>query len=201
MNIAFPEISKRLLAVSGATLIGLAALTACGGGETGTDSDTGSTGETAEGAAADDEAAGGDGTSPESPLPAGSTVEVTDWTLTATGTLDATEAILASDEFNEAPAEGFQQALVTLEGTYNGDASGSLWTDASFGIWADGTFYDSLDCMNTVENDLMDVAEVSAGSSATGSACVEVPAGAESYLIYIEDIWAMDGTQYFIEIG
>lgn len=199
MTIELPEISKRLLAVGGTALIGLAALSACGGEDSGT-GDASAASETGAEAAADDEA-GGDGTSPDSPLPAGSTVEVTDWTLTATGTLDATEEILAFDEYNEAPADGFQQGIVTLEGTYSGDASGSLWTDASFGIWADGTFYDSLDCMNTVENELMEVAEVSAGSSATGSACVEIPAGAESYLIYIEDVWALDGTQYFIEIG
>ncbi|MCD0444841.1 hypothetical protein LO763_14580 [Glycomyces sp. A-F 0318] len=202
MTIELPEISKRLLAVSGAALIGLAALTACGGGDadSGSDGDTGAAEEAGaeEGA---DEAASGDGSSPESPLPAGTSVEITDWTVTATGALDATEEILAADEYNEAPADGNQQGLVTLEGVYNGTESGSLWTDASFGIWADGTFYDSLDCMNTVENDLMDAPDVSAGSTATGAACVEVPSGAETYLIYVEDLWAVDGTQYFIEIG
>jgi hypothetical protein len=199
MNFEFPEISKRLLAVSGAVLIGLAALSACGT-EDADAGDTGNAGETS-GEAAADEAAGADGTSPEAPLPAGSTVEITDWILSATGTLDATEAVMAANEYNEAPAEGFQQGIVTLEGTYSGDGSGSLYMDATFGIWADGTFYDAIDCMNTVENDLMDVAEVSAGSVATGSSCVEVPTGAESYRIYIEDLWSMDGTQYFIEIG
>jgi hypothetical protein len=194
MNTASPEISKRLLAVSGAALIALAALTACGGGET----DAGSDGTADE---ADAGTATDDGTSPDAPLPAGTAVEIVDWTVTATGTLDATEEILAAGDYNEAPADGSQQSLVTLEGVYNGTGSGSLWTDASFGIWADGTFYNSLDCMNTVENDLMDTPDVSGGSTATGAACVEVPTGAESYLIYIEDLWAMDGTQYFIEIG
>lgn len=198
MNFEFPEISKRLLAVSGAALIGLAALSACGTDDTGS-GDTGTT-ETGADAAADEEASGGDGTSPESPLPAGSSVEITDWTVSATGVLDATEEVQAANEFNEPPAEGFQHSLVTITGTYAGDASGSLYMDATFGIWADGTFYASTDCLNTVENDLLDVAEVSAGSEATGSSCVEVPTGAESYLIYIEDIWALDGTQYFIEI-
>src|ERR1044071_5459461 len=161
MNIEFPEITKRLLAVSGAALIGLAALTACGGGEAddaGSDADTDSSEAAGTEEEAAEEAATGDGTSPEAPLPAGSTVEITDWTVGGTVVLDATEDILAVNEFNEAPADGFQQGLVTLEGTYNGSSSSSLWIDATFGIWADGTFYDSVDCLNVVENDLMDAA-------------------------------------------
>ncbi|SDD96837.1 hypothetical protein [Glycomyces harbinensis] len=200
MNIEFPEISKRLLAVSGAALIGLAALTACGGGEADSDGDTGSTEEAADDGA-EEAAATGDGTSPESPLPAGSTVEITDWTVGGSVVLDATEEVLAANEYNEAPAEGFQQSLVTLEGTYSGTESSSLWIDTTFGIWADGTFYDSIDCLNMVENDLMDAGEVSGGSSTSGGACVEVPADAETYLLYIEDLWSFEGTQYFIEIA
>jgi hypothetical protein len=196
MNVELPEISKRLLAVGGAALVGLAALSACGGEDTGSDAGDGAVEE-----AGAEEAAGGDGTSPEAPLPAGSAVEITDWTLTGTVVLDATEEVLAANEFNEAPAEGFQQSLVTLDGTYNGTESSSLWLDASFGIWADGTFYDSVDCLNTVENDLMDAAEVSGGSTSSGASCVEVPAGAETYLLYIEDLWSFEGTQYFIEIA
>ncbi|SDL36291.1 hypothetical protein SAMN05216298_3615 [Glycomyces sambucus] len=203
MNIEFPEISKRLLAASGAALIGLAALSACSAGEDpASDSDDTGTEESAvEEVAEEEEAATGDGTSPESPLPAGSAVEITDWTLNGTVELDATEAVLAANEFNSEPAEGNQYGLITLEGTYNGTATGTLWLDATFGIWADGTFYDSIDCMNTVENDVMDTAEVSPGSDSSGAACVEIPTGAESYLLYFEDIWSLDGTQYFVEIG
>ncbi|MFG3341717.1 hypothetical protein [Glycomyces sp. NPDC048151] len=202
MNIEFPEISKRLLAASGAGLIALAALSACGTEDTGS-GDTTNAAETEADAAAEEEApAGGDGTSPDAPLAAGSTLEVGDWTVTASeATLDATDAVVAADEFNSAPAEGFQQSLVTLDGTYNGTETGSLWLDVTFGVWADGTFYDSIDCMNTVENQITLVPDVSAGGTSSGSACVEVPAGADQYLLYFEDILSLDGTQYFVEIG
>jgi hypothetical protein len=71
----------------------------------------------------------------------------------------------------------------------------------TFGVWADGTFYDSIDCMNLVENEITSVPDVSEGGTSSGSACVEVPSDAESYVLYFEDILSMDGTQYFVEIG
>ncbi|RRR99262.1 hypothetical protein [Glycomyces terrestris] len=205
MNIEFPEISKRLLAAGGAALIALAALSACSAGEDASGGDTGAeetqVEEAAEGGA-EEAPAGGDGTSPESPLPAGSTVEITDWSLTGSAVeLDATDAVMGANEFNTEPAAGNQFALVTIDGTYNGAETGTLWLDATFGIWADGTFYDSVDCLNVVENNIMDTAEVSPGSSASGSSCVEIPTGAETYLLYFEDVWSLDGTKHFVEIG
>lgn len=198
MNIEFPEISKRLLAASGAGLIALAALSACGTEDTGSTD----TSNAAEDAGAEEEAPAGDGTDVEAPLAAGSTLEVGDWTVTvAEATLDATEAVLAADEYNAAPAEGFQQSLVTLDGTYNGTGTGSLWLDVTFGVWADGTYYDSIDCFNTVADQITLVPDVSSGGTSTGSACVEVPAGADSYVLYFEDLMNLDGTQYFVEIG
>jgi hypothetical protein len=200
MNIEFPELSKRLLAASGAGLIALAALSACSSEDTGANTDTSNAAE--EAGAEEDEAAGGDGTAPESPLPAGSSVEVGDWTVTpASVELDATEAILAENELNTAPAEGNQQAIVTLDGVYNGAEASSMWIDVTFGIWADGTFYDSVDCVNTVGNDLTLTDEVSAGGTVNGSSCVEIPTGAESYVLYFEDLWSFEGTQYFVEIA
>jgi hypothetical protein len=184
MNLEFPEISKRLLAASGAALIALAALSACSGEDTGSGDTSNAAEEAGDEAGAEEDAAegaAGDGTSPEAPLPAGSTLDVGDWTVT--------------------PAAGFQQSLVTLEGTYNGTETGSLWLDVTFGVWADGTFYDSIDCMNTVEDQITLVPDVSGGGTSAGSACVEVPADADTYLLYFEDILSFDGTQYFVEIG
>lgn len=201
MNIELPELSKRLLAAGGAALIGLGALSACGG-----EGDTGSEGGADTETAAEDggeeaEAAAGDGTSAEAPLPAGSAVVVGDWTVTGEVVLDATEDIMAANEFNTEPAEGSQQALVTLDGTYDGDATGTLWLDVTFGIWADGTFYDSVDCLNVVEDGVIDAPEVSPGGTAAGASCVEIPTGADTYLLYFEDLFSFDGTQYFVAIA
>lgn len=203
MNIEFPEISKRLLAASGAGLIALAALSACGAEDTGSTDTTNAAEEAgAEEGAEEEEAPAGDGTDVEAPLAAGSTLEVGDWTVTVSkATLDATEEILADDEYNSAPAEGFQQSLITLDGTYNGTDTGSLWLDVTFGVWADGTYYDSIDCTNMVSDQITLVPDVSAGGTSTGSACVEVPTGAEEYVLYFEDLMNIDGTQYFVEIA
>ncbi|MFB9658298.1 hypothetical protein ACFQS3_18835 [Glycomyces mayteni] len=203
MNIEFPEISKRLLAVSGATLIGLAALSACGTGDDaagGGSEDTGSDTTTAAEEAAEEDTATGDGLSPEAPLPAGSTVEVGDWTLSVSDVqLDATDAIMAENEFNEAPADGNTLAMFTVDGTYNGAETGTLWLDATVGIWADGVMSET--CTNVVPNDIINTVDVTAGATSTGATCAEVPADAEQTLIYIEDIWALDGTVYYIEIA
>lgn len=201
MNIELPELSKRLLAVGGAALIGIAALAACTP-EADNGIDTGKGDDTAveEEGGADEAAGGGDGTSPESPLAAGSTVEVGDWTIGVSDvTLDATDAILAENEFNEAPAEGFQQAMFTIDGTYNGTETGTLWLDVVVGVWVDGTFYDG--CSNVVPGDLIDTPDVSGGGQASGATCAEIPAGTTEGVIYVEDLFSLDGTQYFIELG
>ncbi|NUQ87430.1 MAG: hypothetical protein HOQ43_03065 [Glycomyces artemisiae] len=203
MNIEFPEISKRLLALSGATLIGLAALSACGTGDDttgGGSDDTGSDATTAAEEAAEEDTATGDGLSPEAPLPAGSTVEIGDWTLSVGDVqLDATDAIMAENEFNTPPAEGNTLAMFTVDGTYNGTETGTLWLDATVGIWADGVM--SENCTNIVPNDIIDATEVTAGATSTGSSCAEIPADAEQTLIYVQDVWSFDGTVYYIEIG
>ncbi|WP_335989706.1 hypothetical protein [Glycomyces sp. MUSA5-2] len=203
MNIELPEISKRLLALSGATLIGLAALSACGTGDDttgGGSDDTGSDTTTAAEEAAEEGTATGDGLSPEAPLPAGSTVEIGDWTLSVGDVqLDATDAIMAENEFNTPPADGNALAMFTVDGTYNGAETGTLWLDATVGIWADGVMSET--CTNVVPNDIIDATEVTAGGTSSGATCAEIPADAEQTLIYVEDVWSLDGTVYYIEIG
>ncbi|GAA1693468.1 hypothetical protein GCM10009830_46620 [Glycomyces endophyticus] len=203
MNIEFPEISKRLLAAGGAALIALAALSACSaGGDTDSGSDDTAADETTVEAAAEEqeETATGDGTSPEAPLPAGSAVEIGDWTITvADVALDATDAVMAENEFNTPPADGNTFATFTIDGTYNGTETGSLWLDATVGIWADGVMSET--CSNIVANDIIDVADVTAGGTASGATCAEYAADAASTLVYVEDIWSLDGTVYYIEIG
>jgi hypothetical protein len=194
--------AKKLLAVAGTGLIGLAALTACDSADDGAETDTGTNAESAESADADEAAAGADGTGPESPLPAGSTVEVGDWSLTlASAELDATDAIMEVNQFNEAPADGFQQALLTIDGAYNGTETGTLWLDIEVGVWADGVFYDSTSCTNVVENDLMDASDVSGGGTASGAVCVEIPSDAEAPVAYFEDFLSFDEERRFVEIG
>lgn len=161
-------------------------------------SDSGGDTETSE--AAEETAA--DGTSPDSPLPAGTEVEVGDWTITVSDVeLDATEAVLAENEFNEEPADGNQFAMYAVEGTYNGDETGTLWLDLTIGVFAGGTYYD--DCPNVIPDDLIDSSEVANGADASGNECAEIPsADADGALIYIEDIWSIDDdNRVYLEIA
>ncbi|GAB3224536.1 hypothetical protein GCM10027447_13250 [Glycomyces halotolerans] len=196
---------KKVLAVGAIGLFGLTGLAACGG-----EADSDSSGEDTDAAAvAEDEGAeeteaseaAGDGTSPDAPLPAGSAVEVGDWTITVTDVeLDATETILAENEFNEPPADGFQQAMYTIEGTYNGDETGTLWLDVTVGVYADNTFYS--ECLNVVPGDLIDAPDVSGGGSASGASCAEIPSdAADGALVYIEDLFSLDGDKYYVQIA
>lgn len=188
---------KKLLAVGAAGLLGLAALTAC---DDATDSDPATSAETAENEGR--EAAGDDGTELDAPLAAGSTVEIGDWSLAFTSIeLDATEAILGVNQFNEKPADGFQHALLTIEGTYNGSETGVLWLDVTAGIWADGAFYDSTSCTSVVDGSLLEAPDVSDGGTASGSVCVEIPSDAENHVAYFEDFLSFDDERYFIAIG
>jgi hypothetical protein len=201
MNIELPELSKRLLAVGGAALIGLAALAACSPeSDGGTDTTNAAEDAGADDGAAEEETTSGDGTSPDAPLAAGSTIAVGDWTIGVSDVnLDATDAIMAENEFNEAPEAGFQQAMYTVEGTYDGTETGTLWLDVTVGIWADGTFYSG--CANVVPGVLLDTPDVSGGGEASGATCAEIPEGTTDALIYVEDLFSLDGTQYFIEIA
>lgn len=199
MNFDFdaPALGK-LLAVGTIGLFGLTALTAC---DDETDAAAQDAPASAEAADADTDEAAADGTGHESPLPAGSTVEVGDWSLAlASIELDATEAIMGANQFNEAPADGFQQALLTIEGTYNGTETGALWLDVALGVWADGAFYDSTGCTNVVDGGLMDAPDVSAGGTASGAACVEIPADADTYVVYFEDFLSFDAERRFVAI-
>lgn len=196
LDLDAPALGK-LLAVGTIGLFGLAALTACDD-ETGAAADTPASTEAAD---TDTDEAAADGTGPEAPLPAGSTVEVGDWSLAlASVELDATETIMGVNQFNEAPADGFQQALVTIDGTYNGADTGAMWLDFMVGVWADGAFYDSTDCSNVVEGSLMDAPDVSGGGTASGATCVEVPSDAETYVVYFEDFLSFDAEQRFVAI-
>ncbi|MCH7232906.1 hypothetical protein L0U85_18905 [Glycomyces sp. L485] len=193
--------AKKLLAVGAIGLFGLAGLTACG---TEDEDGSGSSSDTTEAAedAGEEAPADGDGTSIDAPLAADSSVEVGDWTVAPSDIkLDATDEILGHNEFNDPPADGSQLALFTVDGTYNGSETGSLWFDVTVGIWADGTFYDSTDCLNVVPEDLTEAPEVSNGGTAAGATCVEIPSDAETYLVYFEDLMSFDGTKYFVEIG
>ncbi|MFT7710847.1 DUF4190 domain-containing protein [Clavibacter tessellarius] len=98
------------------------------------------------------DAAGAPGTSPEDPLPIGTTVtgegvDGPEWSVTlGPPTLDATAAVLAADPANPAPAEGMQYAVVPVTVTYLGPDQGDPLSELVLGYLApDGAAYSAAD--------------------------------------------------------
>jgi len=98
------------------------------------------------------DAAGAPGTSPEDPLPIGTTVtgegvDGPEWSVTlGQPTLDATAAVLAADPANPAPAEGMQYAVVPVTVTYLGQDQGDPLSELVLGYLApDGAAYSAAD--------------------------------------------------------
>ncbi|MCD0445115.1 hypothetical protein LO763_15975 [Glycomyces sp. A-F 0318] len=162
----------RALAAGAAAVL---ALTACGG----TDTETTSTddGDTAQ------------GTTPETPLDLGSSVEALGWTVTITGVdLDATDEIMeATGMLATEPDPGHQYAMVTYEGTYDGDdPENSFRTDLVVTVWIDGVFYD--DCGANVPPGYNTGGAVEQGGTASSAACAQIPTdGADRALVHLVD--------------
>lgn len=154
-------------------------LSGCGGSDE--EQDTSSNKDTD--TAADDAADTG-GASVEDPFPAGSAIEVADWTVTFGETnTNATEAVLASDNTNVEPAEGMQYVLLSLTGTFDGVMGSSIPAVDMTMKFADaeGLIYDPIENMDFSCGMLVDeffslTEEVPTNTEWKGSTCVSVPA-------------------------
>jgi hypothetical protein len=138
-----------------------------------------------------------DGTDPTAPLPAGSEMTTGNWTVVVSEVVpDATAQVLAANEFNVPPAEGYQYFMFQVAATYQGESSSTAWADLLFGVYVDGSVY-SEPC-GTIPGDLLDAPEVFAGSTAKGGQCIAVPTtGLDTAAIGVEDYWA-SGQRVFV---
>ena len=67
-------------------------------------------------------AEGGDGSARENPLPIGATLASDEWEVTVNSVdLDATDAVMAENPYNEEPAPGQTYVMVNVTATYTGD--------------------------------------------------------------------------------
>lgn len=138
-----------------------------------------------------------DGTDPTAPLPAGTEITTGNWTVLISDVVpDATEEVMAADEFNVAPAEGFQFFMFHVEATYQGEASSTAWVDLLLGVYIDSTVY--TEACGFIPDHLSVAPEVFAGGTAAGDFCLAVPtAGVENAAISVEDYWT-GGQRFFI---
>lgn len=124
------------------------------------------------------QAAGGAGDSRENPLPLGTAISGSDWTATVNGVdLNATEAVVAANPFNDAPGEGQKYILADVTLTYTGDdPQGSTpWASIDY-VTVDGTTISSTDNIAVAPNQLDTLTTLYGGGSVSGNIALLVPA-------------------------
>lgn len=160
-----------------------------------TGEDPGGTGEESEGEKKEDEAV--DGTDPALPLTAGTVVATGSWQVGFSNVVpDATDAVIAENEFNTPPPEGHQYFMFQVDATFEGEGSRFAWDDLVFGVYFDNALH--TEYCGIVPNDLLSAPEVYANGAASGNVCVIVPtAGVEKAVLSVEEYW-VSGPRFFI---
>lgn len=145
--------------------------------------------------------AGSDEGTRANPYPLGTAVPQGDWTVTVNSTtLDANDAVLAENPYNEAPAEGSQYMLANITATYNGnDPEGSTpWVDLEY-VTAEGNTLASYDASAVIPERFDSVETLYQGASTTGNYVFEVPSdsAAEGVLAVTPDMF---GDKAFVAV-
>lgn len=127
----------------------------------------------------------------ENPYPLGSEITDGDWTVVINSVnLDATDAIVGHNEFNEPPEDGNIYILVEATVTYNGtDPQGEVPMTTIDYVTADGNTID-IAWVDYAETDFTLLDPLYEGASHTGSNAYEVPAdtAAEGVLAVAPDM-------------
>lgn len=113
----------------------------------------------------------------ENPYSIGTKISSDSWDMTITKvTLDATDEVLAENEFNEAPDAGNQYMMVDVEMTYTGDAPDGEMPMATFDyVSASGNTFDGLDDMVVAPNELDMLESLYNGAATSGSIAIQIP--------------------------
>lgn len=156
--------------------------------------------------AADDDAASDQQGTRDNPYPAGTAVEIGDYTVTlAETTTDAWEQIEAENQFNDPPADGRQFVMVPVTAAFDGEDTGWATMDLSIAFVGSGgnTFnFGSDDYCGVVPDSLSDQGEMYAGGSAEGNVCVSVDADQiEGGVWRVEETLSFNGDHAFIDLS
>jgi len=122
----------------------------------------------------------------ENPYPLGSTVSSADWTVVVNSvTLNATEAVMAANPFNEAPDEGSEYIVINYTVTYTGDdADGQMAAFVGLEyVTASGTTVNELDKFVVSPDPKIDtLSTLYNGGSVSGNTAMQVPSPADGVL-------------------
>lgn len=113
----------------------------------------------------------------DNPLPVGSEVVGTSWTVTVNGVdLDATEKLAAQNSLNEAPPEGYVHILADLTIEYTGDDPNGAYTEYLINyVTADGNTLE-LSWVDVGPDEFTTLSEMYPGATHTGWMPFTVPA-------------------------
>lgn len=147
------------------------------------------------------------GQSRDNPLPIGSIGRVGGWEIIINDvTLDATEIVLAENQFNDPPEPGRQFFIANLSATYVGsEEPASLFLDVS--MYALGitsvAYRDFEDSCGVIPNELDSFANVFQGGTITGNVCWSIQSGdANALLLYVEESFSFfDDTRVWWSLG
>ena len=107
-------------------------------------------------------------------------------------TLDATDAVLAANDFNEAPDAGTEYIIINYTATYTGDdPDGQM--PAFVGIeyvTADGVTVDNLQKTVIGPDEIAAMSTLYTGASATGNTSLQVPSPADGVIAVRLDMLA-----------
>jgi hypothetical protein len=110
------------------------------------------------------------------PVPLGQEAQVSDWTVKVVeATVDATETVLAYNEFTDPPQTGNQYVLVTIEATRMAEEAGAFWADTYYVFRGSAgdvfEFAGWVDVPDSMEN----TDQVEPGATLTATLVFEVP--------------------------
>lgn len=140
------------------------------------------------------------GTTADNPVRLGTSARVGEWEiLVAEASLNASEAVAATSQFNNPAGAGNQYVMVAIEGTYRGTTSGTLWIDLLYSFRTrTGNRYDGTTSFAVPPNPISEAGEVSPDGEVSGNVLFEVPADqvAEGVLL-VEDFMAVGSAGQF----
>ncbi|WP_380169624.1 hypothetical protein [Jannaschia sp. R86511] len=149
----------------------------------------------------------------ETPLSVGTRITMGDYEVAITEVnKDATQQNLDDNEFNEAPPEGTQYVLVSMEGTYVGSDSGDPGFDLSWKILgSDNNTFDSSWTPDDAPSDffpsctldtMFDIGETFPDGNWTGNFCILMPSTqVEGGAIILENFLSMESERAFWALG
>lgn len=141
----------------------------------------------------------------EDPVEVGTSVDLGDWEVAITEVFkEATEQIMAENEFNEEPAEGRQFVMWSVDATYTGDDSGTAWIDLGWGfVGSEGNTFNigEEDYCGSIPNSLQDTGETFPDASVSGNVCVSVPSGqVDGGTIFVENNLSFESNRVFFAV-